>query len=78
MAVGNVAPTVSALALSPASVTDHQTLTVNASFTDPGTADTFTVSVDWGDLSQPSTPALAAGTRTFTAAHDYDLVAEIV
>jgi PKD repeat protein len=71
VAVGNVAPTVSALALSPASVTDHQTLTVNASFTDPGTADTFTVSVDWGDLSQPSTPALAAGTRTFTAAHDY-------
>jgi PKD repeat protein len=67
----NVAPVVGSLSLSPSSVVDHQTLTVSGTFTDPGTADTFTVVVDWGDGSAPSTQALAAGTRTFTASHDY-------
>ena len=69
--VGNSAPSVGALAFSPASVKDHETVTLNASFTDPGTADTFTTSVDWGDGTAASTQSLAAGTRSFTASHAY-------
>src|SRR5439155_698442 len=45
----NVAPVVGSLSLSPTSVVDHQTLTVSGTFTDPGTADTFTLTMDWGD-----------------------------
>jgi len=67
----NVAPSVAALALSPSPVTDRQTLTLSGSFSDPGTADTFTVLVDWGDHTAASTQSLAAGVRSFTASHDY-------
>jgi PKD repeat protein len=66
----NVAPVVGSLSLSPSSVTDHQTLTLSGSFTDPGTADTFTLTVDWGD-STSWTDSLAAGTRSFSATHAY-------
>src|SRR5437870_3341563 len=66
----NVAPVVGSLSLSPTSVVDHQTLTVSGTFTDPGTADTFTLTVDWGD-GMSSTQSLAAGTRSFSATHAY-------
>ena len=46
--VGNVAPTVTASA--DTSVTSEDTLTLQvASFTDPGTGDTHTATIDWGD-----------------------------
>ena len=67
----NVAPVVGSLSLSPSSVVDHQTLTLSGTFTDPGTADTFTLSIEWGDTTT-STAALAAGTRSFSATHAYD------
>src|SRR6266566_4730623 len=67
----NVAPVVGSLSLSPTSVVDHQTLTVSGTFTDPGTADTFTVTVEWGDGTS-STDSLAAGTRSFSATHAYN------
>jgi hypothetical protein len=48
--VNNVAPTVAAPAFSPASTVNEGTnVTVTASFTDPGTADTHTCSVNFGD-----------------------------
>jgi PKD repeat protein len=67
----NVAPVVGSLSLSPSSVVDHQMLTVSATFTDPGTADTFTVTIDWGDLTSSSDP-LVAGTRSFSMTHAYN------
>jgi PKD repeat protein len=67
----NVAPVVGALTLSPASVVDHQTVTVSGSFTDPGTADTFTLTIDWGD-TKSSSQSLPAGTRSFSDGHAYD------
>src|SRR6266581_82167 len=67
----NVAPVVGGLSLSPSSVVDHQTLTLSGTFTDPGTADTFTLTIAWGDTTT-STAALAAGTRAFSATHAYD------
>jgi PKD repeat protein len=66
----NVAPVLGTLSLSPSSVVDHQTLTVSCTFTDPGTADTFTVTVDWGDGTS-SSDSLAAGARSFSGTHAY-------
>ena len=67
----NVAPVVGSLSLLPSSVVDHQTLTVSGTFTDPGTADTFTLTIDWGDATS-WTDSLAAGVRAFSATHAYD------
>ena len=67
----NVSPVVGNLTLSPSSVVDHQTLTVSGSFTDPGTADTFTLTLDWGDGTS-SSDSLAAGTRSFSMTHAYN------
>lgn len=70
--VGNVAPSFTSLSLSPSSVKDHETVTLNGSFTDPGTADTFTVSVDWGDHTAGATESIGAGAaRSVTASHAY-------
>ena len=66
----NVAPVVGTLSLSPTSVVDHQTLTVSGTFTDPGTADTFALTLDWGD-GMSSSQSLAAGTRSFSDSHAY-------
>jgi PKD repeat protein len=58
------------LSLSPSSVVDHQTVTLSGSFTDPGTADTFSLTLDWGDGTS-SSDSLAAGTRSFSLTHAY-------
>jgi len=66
----NVSPSLSGLVFTPSSVTDHQTVTVSGTFQDPGTADTFTATFDWGD-GNTSSQSLTAGTRSFSAPHDY-------
>jgi PKD repeat protein len=66
----NVAPVVGTLSLSPTSVVDHQTVTVSGTFTDPGKADTFTLTITWGDGTS-SSQSLAAGTRSFSDSHAY-------
>ncbi|TMF63966.1 MAG: hypothetical protein E6I14_04250 [Chloroflexi bacterium] len=66
----NVSPSLSSLAVTPSSVTDHQTVTVSGTFSDPGTADTYTVTFAWGDGSTSPQP-LAAGTRSFSGSHAY-------
>jgi PKD repeat protein len=66
----NVPPSLSSLVVTPPTVTDHQALTVSGTFSDSGTADTFTVLFTWGDGST-STQSLAAGTRSFSASHEY-------
>jgi PKD repeat protein len=66
----NVGPSLASLLLTPSSVTDHQTLTVSGTFSDPGTADTFTVTFAWGDGTS-STVSLAAGARSFSGSHQY-------
>jgi PKD repeat protein len=69
--VTNVAPSLAAVAVSPSSPADHDTVTVSGSFTDPGINDTFTVTIDWGDQTATTTQSLAAGTRDYSAAHSY-------
>ena len=68
--VRNVAPSGLALTNQPA-IDEHGVLDLSGVFVDPGTADTFNVSVDWGDGSDPSVLPLAAGVRTFDATHQY-------
>lgn len=67
----NVGPVVESLTLSPSSVVDHELLTVSGTFTDPGTLDTFTLTVDWGDGTAPSEQSLGTA-RSFSATHAYD------
>ena len=66
----NVPPTLGSLTLTPASVVDHQAVTVSGGFTDPGTNDTFTLTIEWGD-GQTWTAPLAANERTFAVSHTY-------
>src|SRR5439155_1778180 len=44
---------------------------LNGSFTDPGTLDTHTVVITWGDGSASTTLSLAAGVLTFSGSHPY-------
>lgn len=73
LTVANVAPSVTITA--PASGTLFQLVDpvpVTASFTDPGTNDTHTCSVDFGDgTTVPGTVVEAAGAGTCTATHTY-------
>lgn len=65
--VANVAPVVTATA--PTTVTEGASLTVSASFVDPG-ADTWTASIDWGDGGAPATVPVKPD-KTLVASHTY-------
>jgi uncharacterized repeat protein (TIGR01451 family) len=67
--VHNVAPTLSNVSLTP-TVDEGGTAILSGQIQDPGTLDTFSLSVDWGDGS-PDRYSLPAGTTTFTETHQY-------
>ncbi|MBX3434714.1 MAG: PKD domain-containing protein [Pirellulales bacterium] len=68
--VNNVPP--SNLVIDPiAAIDENGTATLNLSFVDPGSLDTHTVEIDWGDGSPLQVIAVAPGARTLTAAHQY-------
>lgn len=70
--VNNIAPEVDPLVLSSTSIDENGTVTVNGSFTDVGTLDTHTVTIDWGDgTSSAATVTQGSGSGTFTATHQY-------
>jgi PKD repeat protein/methionine-rich copper-binding protein CopC len=52
-------------------INENQTADLNLTFADPGTLDTHTVEIDWGDGSAIETLAVAPGFRNFTASHQY-------
>jgi len=67
--VRNVAPAVAQVGHDPAQPWPGQTVTVQASFTDPGWLDTHTATIDWGDgttsagsVSEANDPPQASGT----------------
>jgi len=67
--VNNVAP--SNVQINPiAAIDENGVASLTLTFDDPGTLDTHTVEVDWGD-GTVETIAVAAGSRTFTANHQY-------
>lgn len=68
--ISNVAPTLSGLAItSPINENDFAALTGN--IIDPGTQDTFTLTVDWGDGSPLESFTYPAGTSSFSETHQY-------
>jgi large repetitive protein len=69
--VTNVAPVITSATLSDAAIDENGNATVSGAFTDPGSADTHTVTVNWGDGSTNSTVALALGSRVFSVTHQY-------
>src|SRR5205085_873467 len=70
IAVGNVAPSNLVVNLDDATIDENGSVTLSGSFTDPGTADTHTVVITWGDAGT-STINLTGGGRTFSAMHQY-------
>ncbi len=73
LTVNNVAPKVSTLTLSSATINEDGSVTVTGSFSDVGTADTHTVLIDWGtwEASSAAVVTETAGSGTFTATHQY-------
>ncbi len=71
--VSNVAPTWTNFTLT-ADVNESGTATLSGTLADLGTADTFTVTVNWGEgaAEQFNIPASGAGSQTVTLTHTYD------
>jgi hypothetical protein len=71
--VNNVAPSAVSASFSPSTIDGYGYTTLSGTFADPGTLDTHTVVIDWGDGSAPTTlPTLAAGVLSFTSPpHEY-------
>ena len=66
--VRNVAPAVTAMG---SSVDEGGQATVSGTISDPGTLDSFEVTIDWGDGSTPAVLSRPAGATTFEAQHVY-------
>ena len=67
--VSNVAPILGELAAT--TIDENGITTLSGTITDPGTLDTFTLDVDWGDGSPVETFSYAAGTTSFSETHQY-------
>lgn len=68
--VNNVAPTLENEVLT-SPVDENGFTTLSGSIIDPGTLDSFTLTVNWGDGSAPETFSYAAGTTAFSEQHQY-------
>src|SRR5207245_10513827 len=70
--VNNVTPANLQLSLNPATIEENGATALSGSFADPGTLDTHTVVINWGDGSNNTTVNLAAGVVTFSGvSHKY-------
>ncbi|HXG34920.1 MAG TPA: kelch repeat-containing protein [Bryobacteraceae bacterium] len=72
--VRNVPPAIASLDLlySASSINENGTVTLYGTFSDPGTLDSHTVVIDWGDGSPPTQIDVPAGSpKAFTATHQY-------
>ncbi len=67
----NVAPIISGVALSAPTILENGTETVSGVIIDPGSLDTQTVTVNWGDGTSTVDATVNQTTRTFTATHQY-------
>jgi len=68
--VDNVPPLFNSVAMTP-SIFANGTATLTGSFFDPGTLDTFTLAVNWGDGTAVQTANLAVGSTSFELSHQY-------
>ncbi len=69
--VDNVAPTLSNISLTSGTINEGGSVTLSGSIMDLGSADSFTLTVDWGDGSPASSTSLAAGKTSFEVSHTY-------
>jgi hypothetical protein len=69
--VYNVSPSGLALNLAKSPIIQGDTAMLNGSLNDPGTLDTHTVTITWGDGSPNTVLSLPAGVLNFTAPHQY-------
>ena len=69
--VSNVAPNITSVAATPSSPGTGETVTLIASFTDPGSTDTHTATIDWGDNTGTQTGTVGQSTKTITGTHSY-------
>jgi autotransporter-associated beta strand protein len=67
--VANTNPIVSGLAVT-TTIDENGTVTLTGNITDPDTADTFTLTINWGEGS-PQVEMLPAGTTSFSVTHQY-------
>ena len=71
--VNNIAPVITGLTATPLVVLGNPT-NVSGAFTDVGTKDTHTISVDWGDTATSAgTVTETNGSGTFAASHVYSI-----
>jgi uncharacterized protein with PIN domain len=71
--VGNVAPVGGAVVPSDTLVPTNSTVSVTQTFTDAGTNDTHTATIDWGDTtSSAGAVTESAGSGSVTGTHEYD------
>lgn len=68
--VHNVAPSLNPLSLTATSIDENGSVTLDATFTDPGTLDEHTVTIDWGDGTSDLL-TLPVGDRSFSLSHQY-------
>jgi hypothetical protein len=69
--VRNVAPVITGLSLDSTVVFANESIMISGAFIDPGTLDTHTVVIDWGDNTLDTTINVTPGQRSFTASHQY-------
>jgi RHS repeat-associated protein len=69
--VNNVAPTLTNFSVSSYSINENDVVTVTSTISDPGTLDTFSAIMNWGDGTGDLTVSVDNDMRTFTATHQY-------
>ncbi len=68
--VFNVAPVIDSLSVTPM-LNENDTAELQLTFTDPGSLDTHTVEIDWGDGTTPEIINLTGGERFVSTTHKY-------
>jgi len=71
IAVTNVPPSLRDLSVPPSGVYEGVNFTLSGNITEPGTADTLALTIDWGDGSTPEHLSLPAGSTSFSRNHTY-------
>lgn len=84
LSVGNVSPVAGAATLTPAVVHTGTTVTLSIPFTDAGTLDTHSATIDWGDastsaaaISESGGTGTADGTHAYAASGSYPITVTI-
>jgi hypothetical protein len=57
--------------VTPGTINEGDSVTLSGDLSDLGSADSFSLTIGWGDGSQAETANLAAGTKTFSLTHTY-------